>query len=318
MSTLKFAQELQQMKATDVIRNERVRNQFINVYNSIWKEGGEQAYEREAIYFNSQLRDKAGLRECSGPSVFYAFIDLAVKGITLAPGAQALCYLLPRQIKVGVDPKTGYDIKEKVCCLTISPYGELLLRKVAGQIRHADNPVIVYEGDSFQYGEQNGQKVLNYMSAFPRTSDKVVACFLKITRADGSIDYSVMMEQDWMRLKDYSDKQNSYYDRNKGQWVTNSNNLYSANGGQIDTGFLMAKCIKHAFKSYPKLKIGRGSALETEIIEQQQQSAGFDPYGGVGAEQPQPQLQEQHFAPATDMSAGVTIEQTSQEDDGIF
>ena len=310
-NALSLAQELQQTKATDVIRNERVRSQFINVYNSIWKEGGEQVYEREAIYFNQQLREKSGLRECSGSSTFYAFIDLAVKGITLAPGAQALCYLLPRSLKVGVDPKTGYDIKEKVCCLTISPYGELLLRKVAGKIRHADNPVIVYEGDTFQYGEQNGHKVLNYMSAFPRTSDKIVACFLKITRADGSIDYSVMMEQDWMRLKDYSDKQNSYYDRSKGQWVTNSNSLYSAKGGQIDTGFLMAKCIKHAFKSYPKLKIGRGSALETEIIEQQQQAPEFDPYGGVGGDE-QPQQQEQHFAPAPDMSAGVTIDPAQQ------
>lgn len=151
------------------------------------------------------------------------------------------------------------------------------------------------------------------MSAFPRTSDKIVACFLKITRADGSIDYSVMMEQDWMRLKDYSDKQNSYYDRSKGQWVTNSNSLYSAKGGQIDTGFLMAKCIKHAFKSYPKLKIGRGSALETEIIEQQQQAPEFDPYGGVGGDE-QPQQQEQHFAPAPDMSAGVTIDPAQQSD----
>ena len=303
-NALSLAQELQQMKATDVIRNERVRNQFINVYNSIWKEGGEQVYEREAIYFNQQMRDKAGLRECSGSSVFYAFIDLAVKGITLAPGAQALCYLLPRNVKVGVDPKTGYDVKEKICYLTISPYGELLLRKIAGQIRYADNPVIVYEGDSFQYGEQNGQKVVNYMSAFPRTSNNIVACFLKITRADGSIDYSVMMQNDWMRLKDYSDKQNSYYDRKTGQWVTNSNELYNKNG-QIDTGFLMAKCIKHAFKSYPKLKIGRGTALETEIIEQQQPN-DIDPYGGVGTEQPR--QEEQHFAPQPDMSAGVVID----------
>ncbi len=319
-NALSLAQELQQMKATDVIRNERVRSQFINVYNSIWKEGGEQVYEREAIYFNQQLRDKSGLRECTGTSTYYAFIDIAVKGITLAPGAQALCYLLPRSLKVGVDPKTGNDIKEKICCLTISPYGELLLRKVAGQIRHADNPVIVYEGDTFQYGEQNGQKVLNYMSAFPRTSNKIVACFLKITRADGSIDYSVMMEQDWMRLKEYSDKQNSYYDRNKGQWITNSNNLYNAKGGQIDSGFLMAKCIKHAFKSYPKIKIGRGSALESEMTEQQQPATEFDPYATddntVAAQQ-----QEQHFAPAPDMSAGVTIDpaqQAGSNDDGTF
>ena len=62
-NALTLAQELQATKATDVIRNERVRSQFINVFNSIWKEGGEQVYEREAIYFNQQLREKANLRE---------------------------------------------------------------------------------------------------------------------------------------------------------------------------------------------------------------------------------------------------------------
>ena len=316
---LSLAKELQTMKAVDVIRNERVRNQFISVYNSIWKEGGEQAYEREAIYFNQQLRDKANLRECSGTSIFYAFIDLAVKGLTLATGSQALCYLIPRSVKTGID-QTGKDIWEKVCNLTISGYGELVLRKNAGQIRYADNPVIVYEGDTFQYGEQNGQKVVNYMSAFPRRSNKIIACFLKITRADGSIDYSVMTEQDWMRLKTYSDKQNTFYDAKSKTYVTKSNELYSKEG-QIDTGFLMAKCVKHAFKTYPKLNIGRGSSLETEIIEQQ--TTDFDPYGGVGNEPQQvvqQQQEQQHFAPAPDMSSGVVIDPAHQpnNDDDTF
>ena len=315
---MSFAQELQTMRATEVVRNERVQSQFINVYNSIWKEGGEQVYEREAIYFNQQLRDKAQLRECSGASTYYAFIDLAVKGLTLAPGSQSLCYLIPRNVKVGVDP-TGKDIWEKVCNLQISPYGELVLRTNAGQIRHADNPVIVYEGDSFQYGEQNGQKVVNFMAAFPRKSNNIVACFLKITRADGTIDYSVMTECDWKRLQTYSDKQNTFFDSKTRQYVTKSNELYNKDG-QIDTGFLMAKCIKHAFKTYPKLKVGRGSSLETETIDQPQ-APEFDPYGGVGAEQqPQPQPQEQHFAPAPDMSAGVTIDPAQQpnNDDDTF
>lgn len=308
-NAISLAKELQSMKAIDVIRNERVRNQFISVYNSIWKEGGEQVYEREAIYFNQQLRDKQNLRECSGTSIFYAFIELAVKGLTLATGAQALCYLIPRSVKIGID-QSGKDIWEKVCNLTISGYGELVLRKNAGQIRHADNPVIVYEGDTFQYGEQNGQKIVNYMSAFPRRSNKIIACFLKITRADGTIDYSVMTEQDWMRLKGYSDKQNTYYDSKTRQYVTKSNELYGKDG-QIDTGFLMAKCVKHAFKTYPKLNIGRGTALETEIIEQHQ-PADFDPYGGV--DDGQSEHQEQSFAPAPDMSAGVTIDPTQQSD----
>ena len=121
-NAISLAKELQQMKAIDVIRNERVRSQFISVYNSIWKEGGENVYEREAIYFNQQLRDKDELRLCSGTSIFYAFIDLAVKGITLAPGAQALCYLLTRNCKVGVD-SNGKEVWEKVCSLAISGYG---------------------------------------------------------------------------------------------------------------------------------------------------------------------------------------------------
>lgn len=307
MEGISLAKELQTMKATDVIRNERVRNQFINVYNSIWKEGGENVYEREAIYFNQQLRDKQALRECSGTSIFYAFIDLAVKGLTLSPGTQALCYLIPRSVKVGVD-QSGKDVWEKSCNLTISGYGELVLRVRAGQIRHADNPVIVYEGDHFEYGEQNGQKIVNYMSSFPRKSNHIIACFLKITRADGTIDYSVMTEQDWLRLKGYSDKQNTYYDRKSDQWVTKSNELYGKKDSQIDTGFLMAKCVKHAFKTYPKLQIGRGTSLESETIDAPQPD--FDPYAGVTGEQ---ERQEESFAPAPDMSAGVTI--TSEDDD---
>ena len=301
-NTKSLVQELEQTKASDVIRNERVRSQFINVFNSIWKEGGEQVYEREAIYFNQQLRDKANLRACSGISIFFAFIDLAVKGLTLAPGAQALCYLVSRSVKVGTD-KQGNDLWEKVCSLTISGYGELVLRKNAGQIRYVDNPIIVYEGDTFQFGEQNGQKIVNYMSAFPRKSDKIIACFLKITRADGTIDYSVMTEQDWMRLKDYSDEQNKYFDKKTNQWVIKSNKLYDKNG-QIDTGFLMAKCVKHAFKTYPKLNIGRGSVLESEEIAKE--DLAIDPYGGV-EEVMQEETREQPLAQSPDAAQGVVI-----------
>ena len=311
---ISLAKELQTMKATDVIRNERVRNQFINVYNSIWKEGGENVYEREAIYFNQQLRDKQALRECSGTSIFYAFIDLAVKGLTLSPGTQALCYLIPRSVKIGVD-QSGKDVWEKCCNLTISGYGELVLRKNAGQIRHADNPVIVYEGDKFELGEVDGRKVVNYMSVLPRRSNKIIACFIKITRADGSIDYSVMTEPDWLRLKEYSDKQNTYYDIKTHQSVTKSNELYGKNkDSQIDTGFLMAKCVKHAFKTYPKLNIGKGTTLESEIADNpiEQPQAVIDPYAGVAGEQ---ERQEDSFAPAPDLSSGVTVNPAEQGDD---
>ena len=47
----------------------------------------------------------------------------------------------------------------------------------------------------------------------------------------------------------------------------------------IDPGFLMAKCIKHAFKSYPKVRIGRGTELQSQQVDEQPQLSDEDIYG---------------------------------------
>lgn len=317
--TINQARQLQQLKSTEVVRNDYVRQQFIDVYNMIWKEGGEAAYERESINFNRQLRDNEKLRKCTGLSVFFAFIDLAVQRLTLETGSQALCYLLPRSYKVGIDGN-GNDMYELRCNLTISGYGELVLRARAGQILHADNPVIVYEGDEFSYGEADGRKFVNYRCCFPRKSERVVACFIKITRVDGTADYSVMLENDWRRLSEYSEKNNSYYDKKTQQRVGRANALYSSNNGQIDVGFLIAKCIKHAFKTYPRVEIGRGTQLESSVIDGI--GANIDPYGGIKNEEDEQNVQGENqqddsFAKPIDTSAGVVID-TSDSDDDTF
>lgn len=306
--TLNQAHLIQSLKATDVIRNDYVRRQFITVYNAIWKDGGEAAYEREAMYFNNQLREKEALRRCTGMSVFLAFIDLAVRGLTLEPGAQALCYLLPRNYKV---PTPQGDRWEARCNLTISGYGELVLRAKAGQILHADNPVVVYEGDEFSFGERDGHKYVNYCCRIPRQSGRIIACFIKISRPDGTTDYSVMTETDWKRLESFSARNNAYYDAQTRQRVERANDLYNVDG-QIDPGFLAAKCIKHAFKTYPKIAIGKGTQLESEVID----DTTFDPYGGIapGDEPAATQQQEEKsFAPAPDTSAGVTVTTTDND-----
>ena len=317
--TINQARQLQQLKSTEVVRNDYVRQQFIDVYNMIWKEGGEAAYERESINFNRQLRDNERLRKCTGLSVFFAFIDLAVQRLTLETGSQALCYLLPRSYKVGIDGN-GNDMYELRCNLTISGYGELVLRARAGQILHADNPVIVYEGDEFSYGEADGRKFVNYRCCFPRKSERVVACFIKITRVDGTADYSVMLENDWRRLSEYSEKNNSYYDKKTQQRVGRANALYSSNNGQIDVGFLIAKCIKHAFKTYPRVEIGRGTQLESSVIDGI--GTNIDPYGGIKNEEDEQNVQGENqqndsFAKPIDTSAGVVID-TSDSDDDTF
>lgn len=310
--TLKQAQLIKQLKATDVVRNDYVRQQFINVYNAIWREDGELVYNREALYFNQKLRENQALRGCTGMSVFLAFIDLAVRGLTLEPSSQPLCYLLSRKHKITTPQGEQWETR---CELTISGYGELVLRARAGQIQHADNPVIVYEGDDFSFGEKDGHKYVNYCCRIPRTSNKIIACFIKITRCDGTVDYSVMTENDWKRLESYSAKNNSYYDVEKKQRVERANVLYNVQG-QIDPGFLAAKCIKHAFKTYPKIAIGKGTQLESEVAGMPEQE--FDVYGGIAGDEPKEEPEKRDFAPDTDMAGGIKFEPSpDNEDDNV-
>lgn len=311
---------LRSMKAAEVVRDELVRDRFIAVFNAIHRSGGEAAYEREANYFQKQLRESENLAKCTATSIFLAFIDVAVQNVSIEPGTRALAYLLPRNCKVsGPNGSTAW---EKRCYLTLSGYAEIALRQRAGQIRYADNPVIVYEGDSFEYGERDGHKYVNFGAKIPRNPSKIVACFMKITRADGSIDYSVMLPNDWYRLAQYSADNNRRVDRATGEEHKQPNALYTSNGGDIDPGFLIAKCIKHAFKSYPKLQIGKGTTLESDITDEQQQP-GFDPYGGVVDDEPD-DVQPGTFANKPDVSTGVIVnppapaQEAPQQNDDVF
>lgn len=314
---------LNAMQPLEIVESPAVREKFIQIYDTLWGAGtGEPAYERESRYFNALLRDKDGgkLMKATHFSIFTAFIDLAVCGLSLEPGPRALCYLMGRNTNVGTKE---YPQWEGRLVLVISGYGELVSRTRCGQIQYADNPVIVYDNDEFSFSERNGQKSIDYTAHFPHTGKKIVAVFMKIVRNGGSIDYAVMYEEDWLRLQGYSLKNNQRTGRD-GTVYGNANELYTANGGQIDSGFLVAKCIKHAFKTYPKVRIGRGTELQTQQVDNQELEINDDLYGFT----PTPTEESRQIAegieeaeratgfapgPVEDTSAGLTIDPDETE-----
>ncbi len=306
MGNLKLTvEEINKLQPLDIVEHPVVRERFTQIYETLWG-NGEAAYQRESIYFNQLLRDndKGKLLSATPFSIFTAFIDLAVCGLSLEPGVRALAYLTSRGVNIGTREKANWETR---CILTISGYGELVMRVRSGQIRHADNPVLVYENDEFSFKDVDGRKSVSYTNNMHHLGKRIIACYLRITRADGSIDYSVMLPEDWIRLANYSYRQNNGY----------TNPLYGTdeNGNvNIDPGFLQAKCIKHAFKTYPRIRIGRGTELQSEQTDVPQSVEDYynvDTETGEVLDAPKPQAPEPFGGDP--MPQGVTV--TPEEDE---
>ena len=198
--------------------------------------------------------------------------------------------------------------------IEISPYGELDLRIQAGQLLYADRPVIVFEGDEFKPKvNETGQKVVVYSAAIPRQSKTIIGAFIKLTRPDRSFDFFWMLPEDIDRLKGYSLKKNQRKDKD-GNVYGDANALYHSNEGQIDTGFLEAKVIKHAFKTFPKLRLGQFSALQQD--EQVQASDyGLDEpvYNQVPQKETEEEAEETDVQEIAKQQGGVNIVENPEE-----
>lgn len=273
--------ELNKLEATQIVESKMVEQKFIQMYNSIHgTDKGTQMYHKEVFNFQKVLQDNPTLQECSKMSLYGCFLDMAVNGLSLDPTGRPHCYMIPRNSKTGHKDQYGKDIYEKRASVSVTGYGELVMRMRAGQIKYADNPVVVYEGDTFSIDLDRGVKKITYSAAIPRKSNKIIGAFIRIVRNDGSEDYQWLLEGDIERLKGFSSRSNSYWDNNARKRVEGkANELYSSNDGQIDPGFLENKMIKHAFDAYPKVRIGKFTNMQS--IEEPESEID---YGVVDAE----------------------------------
>lgn len=301
--------EFQKFNSENILEYDVVREKVVELYNMIWGQGGESFIERETQNFLKIIRESKALKACTAFSVYTCMIDLAVTGLTVEPGAQAMAYLIPRNVCIGKSPNNGQDIYEARCQLKISGYGELSMRTASGQILYADNPIIVYDNDDFSCSVSGDVKNVEYKCNLPHKGHQIIGCFVRIVRPDHSVDYSWLLEEEIERLKGYSYKANRKWNERERKWELKANDLYSSNDGQIDSGFLIAKTIKHAFKTYPKLRIGKYTSLQSD---DNTQDPAMDIYQVQQPEQDRP------FGPdVNNIAQGVRIEpkDTDQKSD---
>ncbi len=256
--------ELTKVLPIDVSEHVAVQEKFIDMYNKIHGQHGEMIYNKESFNFRKMVSESEELKKCTPISLYSVFLDLAMNGLSLEQGSKPTAYIIPRAANVGTRENAVW---EKRAYLVISPYGELLMRMRSGHIKYADNPVIVYSGDTFSvYIDDAGNKKIRYESKIPRDPNaKIIASFIKLTRPDGSVDFEYLTQEDIDSFRAYSEK------NNKGK----ANALYNSNNGGIDIGFLASKTIKHSFRTYPKIKIN-GLATITEADAEVNPDYGLD------------------------------------------
>jgi len=173
--------------------------------------------------------------------------------------------LSTRSYKAGKDEK-GYDVWGTAAQLVIQAYGELNMRLRAGQLIHASNPIVIYEGDTFiPRTNENGDLIVEYKPLIPRKKGaKIIGCYVQLKLKGGINDYKWLLEDDIERLRDYSNRNNSSFEEKKNKVTGKENDLYGKNGEDIDPGFLAAKTLKHAMKTLQKLRLSDGVVLDDE------------------------------------------------------
>ena len=256
---LTLIQRIEQVNPAQLATLPEVADRFKQIYKVMNGGNEDQAsvkYEAEKFHFMKLIQDKPDLQKCSKLSLYGCFLDMAVNGLSFDPTMKhAYVVSFPTNIGTKNEPKW-----ESRATLMISGYGELHMRVKQGQIRYADNPILVFEGDHFQHGTKGGKVFLDHVATFPRTSEKIIACYIRLERNDGSVDYKVMGIDEVLKLKAFSKQKESL------AWTSGL------------PGMVQAKTMKHAFRSYPKIRMGDFSQLHSQIIDAEPESPKVD-YG---------------------------------------
>jgi len=263
------------LKAMVFMDDPAVREAFIILNRNLHSTSPADAeifYERERVHLKKALfnsidptKPNRDLRKCTTFSLYSCFMDMAANGDILSFNPDdKLAYIERRGYKCGHNNETGKDVYEERAALKVTPYGELALRIQAGQIRHADNAIVVYDGDLFEiFTDDKMNTLVKWQSKIPRASKKIIGSFQKLTRADGSILVFYMLEEEIERLAAYSAR------NNRGA----ANALYGTgeNGKGIDAGFLKAKTLKHSFSTFPKCRV-KGTNIQLDEVSDTEES----------------------------------------------
>lgn len=245
-----------------------VQKKFIENYNSSHREKvGELMYHRQIVHFKQAIFNNPNLAKCTPFSLYACFVTAAANGYSLDPADNEV-YLIPRDGKCKIDRQAGAHVRR-------------LIR--TGQISHAEQAKLVYEGDIFLV--ENG-RVIRHVENFQ--TDTIVAGYVKfvIDAATGRDLHFIYRRSDFESWRKKSpnprtiEKDGSY-----GKYLSESLWDNGVLGGtQPEPNFLRTKIVKHAanekcwasgmtpftIESYAEVEVDTGDEDSTPPVQAQQ------------------------------------------------
>lgn len=284
---LSLVQKINSSPAGSLANLPEVADRFKQIYKVMNGGNDDRAavkYVAEKFHFMKLIQDKPELQQCSKLSLYGCFLDMAVNGLSFDP-AMKHAYVVSFNVNVGTKGEPKW---EKRATLMVSGYGELHMRVRQGQIKYADNPILVYEGDEFRHGTKDGKVFLEHVAAMPRKTDNIIACYIRLERNDGSVDYKVLSMDEVQKLRKFSK------DPNSKAWTDGL------------PGMIQSKTMKHAFRSYPKIRMGDFTKLSSDVIDTEAEEVKID--YGLNGEMPKPGAEQVVAEP---------VKQAAVEDDSF-
>ncbi len=287
-----------ELEAMEIPDHSYVKEKFISTLTNLHRistEDAQSIYEKEVIYYKKALAEpKSKLKTCTKISLFSTFMEISINNLSIQSGSKSEAYMESRGANMGTAQNASWV---QIARFVITTYGELNLRIRAGQIVRMSNPIVIYKGDHFQpKTNDRGVLIVEYVPAIPRQSKEIIGCWVAIHLPKDGLDFKWLLEDDIARLKEYSIPKSGDQENRK------ANALYSSNGNQIDPGFLETKTIKHAMRSYTKLRLSETAVIEGDFDEEEDKDQNFSVQSGTQVEQQQTET--------------VVIE--NKEDGGIF
>lgn len=243
---------IKKLHPLSVVKDTVIGDHFINKFVAMYGVSKEKAiafHEREKDNYIKRITENEDLRSCTPMSIFIAYMQVGGWQLSFEGGKQADVYLIMGNVNIGTKDAPVY---EKQVIAQPSPYGEKKIRIQNGQIKDADKPVIVYEGDHYkEYLDTDGSLKVEWAKG-ERTSNKIISSFIRIVKPDGTHEFKTFDMDDVAKWRKSSEQKNS-------KWVSGvkqpgkANALYTSNAGQIDKLFFEGKTLTHAFKGYSKV-----------------------------------------------------------------